>query len=515
MNATASEATPVIRFIETPAQRQRLDLIHHLLGFGRQMIVLSGEAGSGRSRFLQQIKHEAAENWQLVLINAETMVSTEQLLHSLTNAVLPDSQMAADSGQVFERLKQQLREINQSGQQLVVLLDNGDKLDPSALSHLLELVHASDELNELRAVVAVNAASDFVERAQHTSREAALVHVIDLPRLDPAAMDEMLDAIVHARGLDSSGLDAATRSTLIGEARGNPAQLISRLEAGLAAPSIPQRAFPRLKMLGGMAVVVLFGVLLVVVALSEKRDQAPATEALEPIEIILPGKHSSVAAETSASANNKHTPSAAVNEVTVKPPPAEQTVLELEIPPSPTPELQQEQSQTNDTAEPMSLPLSSPAAAAGASAVEIAQEPLEARPEIAPVLPPETAESAESTSVETSTVKASTEVEDVSVSEAPETNSYSGKWVLTQPETYYVIQLFGSRERTAARRFIRQHGLTDKATVFALSLEGAPWYVVVSGVYPHREAAGIAIEALPQSLRPTGAWPRTIASLKP
>ena len=91
---------------------------------------------------------------------------------------------------------------------------------------------------------------------------------------------------------------------------------------------------------------------------------------------------------------------------------------------------------------------------------------------------------------------------------------YSRKWVLTQSDEHYVLQLFGSREQAAARRFIAAHQLDSAAAVFELEHQGGPWFVVVTGMFASRDAARAAAASLPASLRATGAWPRTVATLR-
>ncbi|CAN0464231.1 unnamed protein product, partial [Phaeothamnion confervicola] len=91
---------------------------------------------------------------------------------------------------------------------------------------------------------------------------------------------------------------------------------------------------------------------------------------------------------------------------------------------------------------------------------------------------------------------------------------YSSAWVRRQKPQSLVVQLFGSRDRAATTRFIRDHGIGEKATVVEVKLKGAPWYVVVTGLYTTRSAASAAIRALPPSLAKQQPWPRAVSTLK-
>ncbi len=99
-------------------------------------------------------------------------------------------------------------------------------------------------------------------------------------------------------------------------------------------------------------------------------------------------------------------------------------------------------------------------------------------------------------------------------SDKPGTSTYTPKWVLTNKDSDYVIQLFGTRTRAAAESFIARHRLGEQAAVMALEHEGAPWFVVVHGLFADRAAAKSAIAALEGDLAGRGAWPRSIASLR-
>ena len=87
-------------------------------------------------------------------------------------------------------------------------------------------------------------------------------------------------------------------------------------------------------------------------------------------------------------------------------------------------------------------------------------------------------------------------------------------WLLEQEGTHYTVQLTGSRDRQSAVNFIRGRGLQGKAYWLRTIHRQKDWYVVVSGVYPSREAAIKAIRALPPDLRRHGPWARSVASVR-
>ena len=86
-------------------------------------------------------------------------------------------------------------------------------------------------------------------------------------------------------------------------------------------------------------------------------------------------------------------------------------------------------------------------------------------------------------------------------------------WLRAQDPSHYVIQLVGTRDKSAAARFLDKHRLGAEGTWFVTSHENKPWYVVVYGLYPDGAAARAAIKTLPRPLRDGAPWARSVASV--
>jgi DamX protein len=78
----------------------------------------------------------------------------------------------------------------------------------------------------------------------------------------------------------------------------------------------------------------------------------------------------------------------------------------------------------------------------------------------------------------------------------------------------FTLQLVGSRDRAAVRKFAREHAIAEPHAVFERDLKGRPWYSLVAGDYPDRAAAIAARERLPKALGRSGIWPRTFGSIQ-
>ncbi|OQX39352.1 MAG: hypothetical protein B0D88_09480 [Candidatus Sedimenticola endophacoides] len=113
-------------------------------------------------------------------------------------------------------------------------------------------------------------------------------------------------------------------------------------------------------------------------------------------------------------------------------------------------------------------------------------------------------------------------VEAAAPSGAPVVNATGGAaptprdeaWLLSRPAGAYTLQLIGVSNRLSAENFIDLHRLRGEALVLPLTVKGRPWYAVLLGSYPTRQAALAAQGKLPAALRGAGVWPRPIDSLR-
>lgn len=86
-------------------------------------------------------------------------------------------------------------------------------------------------------------------------------------------------------------------------------------------------------------------------------------------------------------------------------------------------------------------------------------------------------------------------------------------WLRSRNAGHYTLQLLGARDRTAIDAYVRRHGLNGNYVVFTRDLGGKPWYSLIYGDYPSRDAAVKAQAALPAGVRKKDVWPRTFASV--
>lgn len=510
-------------YLTTPAIRQRLDLLGHLLEFGHQMVVIQGEAGSGRSRMLRAVADQTRTTWRVIQCDGATIHTAPALLEALATALELGE---LDAG--VEDLRARLAEIELGGQLCILALDDAENLNDSARAMLFSLAYSEHQRGDLRVVIAGDAYTDFGEQLQAVAPEGAVIHVVDVPPLDIEELKTLALSVLPAAAEDSPLDEGLDLDQLAAAAEGNPGRMLASLQRGRPVPILlGKRAASAARAVGGAvrgfnirkyaAALAAAAFVLVAVAIGtllvsrHSENTTPGT-----VEITLPAP----SAQSPALAEQTMPPAAAPTVESLAPPSAGHEALPA--PPEPT------------------APVQEPDAVVAEAAAEIRADKAEAAP-ANPALPPPvpTLQSSEPTpspasaatkkALQTATspkplpTKAPVEqtaapkrqVKPVAKPAASTDETlYTAKWLKRQKPQHYVIQLFGSRDRAATTRFIRDHGLSEKATVLEVKLKGAPWFVVVTGLYTARTAANSAIRAMPAPLARQKPWPRAVSTLK-
>lgn len=519
-------------YLTTPALRQRLDLLSHLLEFGHQMVLLQGEVGSGRSRLLATVAEQARPNWRMISTNGALSGTAPALLATLTQALELGE---LDAG--VEDLRARLAEIELGGQLCILTLDDAENLDDGARAMLFSLAYSEHQRGDLRVVMTGDADSDFSERLQATAPEGAVFHVVDLPPLEIEELKILALSALPAAGGEALTDELLDLDQLAAAAGGNPGRMLASLRNAGHKPIHPgERAVAAARAMGGAlrgfnvrkytAVLAAAAFVLVAVAVGlvlASRHSANTQPGSVEISLPTPGDSKTVPVAatdtTSGAAQGQAGPATPATSA------------------APDPATAQLEAAAPVTAAPPPAETQPAAAQAVASSPAVIDSKLSSDAPPVVVAAPDTAvaatpiadksnsKSLQETNSKTAAAKPATEPRNpakhaakaavAAKAEASDDKSfYSSAWVKRQKPQAYVVQLFGSRERTAGAQFIRDHGLADKATTIEVTLKGEPWFVVVTGLYTTRAAASSAIHAMPPPLAKQKPWPRTVATLK-
>ena len=99
--------------------------------------------------------------------------------------------------------------------------------------------------------------------------------------------------------------------------------------------------------------------------------------------------------------------------------------------------------------------------------------------------------------------------------EAGPTTSSGAHWIRDQSAEHFTIQLLATPSQPSAQDLAARRDLAVRKTGwFKFLREGDPWYAVIHGVFPTRDAARAALVTLPADLRETPPWIRRFGDVK-
>lgn len=510
----------VVDYFDTPERSERLQLIVHLLNNAEDVPYLRGPSGSGKTRFAALLVDKTAEDYAVVWLDAGRV---EAVRDAVAGELGLHAQQMAWPGEAVEATGDKL---------LLLVVDNADDLELQNIGALFELHEAGARLLFLGAGGLSHLQGDWD------------LQFVDLP---PFSEEQSIEFLISRR----ADLTESLARSLHRAAGGLPGPLLNALSAmPEKAPKPPATAKETGTQRTGASMSVLLltgaGVLILVLVLV---FQDAINRLFEPAP-VEPEPSAEVAAETVAP------PARDVpEEVPEGPIVPEQLVhpIARQAQPEPLTAPQPEKAPESALSEVASISEPEPSLP---SPVKSAEPPAEVQEEPDPILdavieaaiaaaeqPPATAsESAEMmpespqkptqekpTQVAEVTVPASPAIappakpEPVAVSKPkatvkpPVSKAAQLKglpWLLAQKPGDYTLQLVGARDQAALHKFIAQHQIPSPHAIFQRELNGKPWYSLVGGVYPDRDAAVAERAKLKPPLNRAGVWPRTFVSIQ-
>lgn len=476
----------------SPTLQQRLDLIEHLIEFGRQIILLSGSVDSGKSTLLNYFTVAQRASWCPIPIHAGPGLTAEGLLGILAQKleIAPETAGPVSSDQV----RQRIAALERTGKVVVLLVDDAEQLLPETSTMVVKLAHADDQFAELRVLLAADLdQSALLETLQRAHPQHGLVHVVEIPRLIDTQVQSLIEQRMRAAELDAASYFSAQDYARIAAAGGGMVGMVVTLArqhmAGIAVPVTPVSPPRGIGGLTRLHVNVVFGILaaaaVAVGAWWATRNPLEPASQTESVALTPPPEQSSP-----------------METASVSPPSAPLTLEgELEVPASASTTAVDSGADDVPLRVPVEpdLPTADPIPAPVATAPPAATATVEAPVETAPPENP---------------LQAAIETPPSASSTGPSISNFSAEWLRKQPDSAHILQLFGVRERAAAERYRVQRGIINESAIVTGTLDGKPWYVVVYGYYPNRTAAVAAMRHLPSSLRDIQPWARSIGSLR-
>ncbi|MEN8760999.1 MAG: AAA family ATPase [Thiogranum sp.] len=504
---------------------QRLDLLTHLTQFGDSVILVSGPPGSGKTTLLSRFIAQSNNQWRLCLVDAADDFNR---FHERLADTLGSGSFSSD-----QELLNEWENHSDSFQLLVILVDNAEQLDESALDRLCAL-HGQASANRIRIILF--GIPEAQQRLKQTFEQKALplsTQRLEMPRLNEEETSSYLMYRLAVAGYSGESPFTATEvRAMCKAADGRPAAL-NRL-AGQALRerqerSNSKRLRPAIGKRRGNALawgLASLGILSVAVYLGWQRFYSPPGDAHQPNSQQRPMQEHplalpepiplSTAVQRSGTANMPKPAGSRANETVTEStriessltsqqaPPAEPPLLDstalsgpvirkdniIAVMPAPA-ETPAPDKETQEKAVPPAPPLEQPPLPESASLETVkAEKPAKPRVE---------------TAAQTAAIKQI---------QAKETLPHRESWLLEQPEAFFSLQLVGSRNEKSIANYIRRHKLDEhQAAYYRGHHQGAAWYVLMYGVYPTKTAALQGRDTLPAKIRKAKPWLRSLKSV--
>jgi DamX protein len=498
------------------AHKTQINVALQLLQASDRLLIVRGEAGIGKTAFLQGLSHRRTAGLKFCRMAAEAGMAFEELL----GRFLREAGLVREDEQLSVRLAAaRLADASRMGERAVLMLDDAHKADDVLLERLLSL--RADTIGEgapFGLVLSVEPGFDGrLESFRQNVENATQLHIINLyPYSEKQTLDYLAQRLALAGESGGNLLSESQRRDVHVRAKGVPAAINAEARrllaehAAKAAPAKPARkpkSNPRrLQALVAGAVVALVGGLyaaLLVVEQGSAVEPAVATAAVAtgndtPYGVSIPSQYgfepatqavadAGAAAEASLETGAAETIAAPVEaeaggEEAADAAPAAEAPAVVEAEPLPAPE--------------------SPIVADTAPAVDVA-EPVAAEP--APV-------------VTAQLTAAAPKAEPAVAPPGAETTEASppgaAQWLLARADDRYTIQIIGAGDRQVLQRYLARNPLLAEAALVHTVREDKDWFVAVLGDYPSWSAAKSAIAALPADVRKNGPFPRKFEVLK-
>ena len=482
MQAEVMDSRGPQAYFDTPERAERLQLVAHLVRNADAVPYVRGPKGAGKTRFAERLASIFRQEATLVELDGQAVPDVPAMVHQALGVAGEWPAAALDAVGDGE---------------LVVMVDNADRLDAAGMGALYALRKAGGRLVMLGA-------SDPAQLSGQWN-----IQLIDLPPFSERQAREFLNFLDAAEGAMLKDSELARLHRL---AKGQPGQIIDVLRGELASSGYwLGRVLPWKWLLGGSAALLVALVLWqqdAINALFQPVTPPPeAPPSTAPVVQTEPGQPIAIP------------PMGSEKPAPMTPPDVETATPSVAAEPEPEPAVA--------VASPQPATMAAAPEADGAAPVVSLQQtppatqvpaPVESTPEHAHAAAQE-AESkaavvAAGRAVPTEPVKPPA-VAGTTLKPAIDTGSGPDDlaWLRSRPGAHYTLQLLGARSREPIDLVIRDHRLPGRYAVFTRNLGGKPWHSLVYGDFPDREAALRALDNLPVDLRANEVWPRTFSSI--
>jgi DamX protein len=466
---------------------QRLKVLQGLVQGPDILVLVIGEPGSGKTTLLNRYRAAADGQWKAVRILTEPDTASPRTTDTLDRGGYPAYVM-------------------QDSENPIVIVDDAHRLPQKELEFLFQEALLPGSTNKIKKLFLFGE-SDLYTRAirlaaTYTSQPA--VNRIYLPGLTEAQTGAYLQHRLSAAGYRGKNPFNSSAVKDIHQTSGGYPGAVNEiadqwLRVKYSAKEEAQGLLQQISASGRRAAVWVAGgvIILLLAVLWYFQNQAPevskpsdkqAAKTVFRRKIPQGQQAANTVIRKKVSAAKTEAPPATEAE-TLQPPAVETEPLSpvAETPTQPAPAMQTHQPAQTKTA------VSEPPAAAPAK--EAPAEKMQIQPTPPPAAPSTAATSA---------------------AKADKRTVEREKWLLSQDPASYTIQIMGVFNEPSLLDFIIKNQLLEQSEIayYETTFQGKPWYQLLYGLYPTKQAAEKAAAELPENIRRAGPWIRKMSTIQ-
>lgn len=486
-------------------RRQVLDQLLHLCQFSNQLLVITGEAGVGKTRIAHALADSLEENDHLCFLALNPGQSLDQLLKAIAESFnLPLNENASIDELIRDIEKFiEMHALNQDEENdglVLLIIDNAEHLDPASAAVLGSLLENKPQPYPLHVVLVGEPV--LVSRINTIESENLQISDFHLPAF---TLSETVDYLNFRMEMsDYLGPEIFTEAIVDPwwrQAHGQLSLIHESAQDKLLQSVLPQAesrriGFPILHVFAVAAVIAVAGVFYLYL------DKTPEKNIAVTVTKSVSVAQSSIAVTTSQSVVDTQTPVEPILKTLPAVPVDEPVATELPT----ASEVVENKTVTESVAPGTTLPV----------------QPVEVKKE-EPVVTESVATTTPSNALANNTIETNpTSAADITrltepkprVSNPSENFSPDEQEILSWSAAQFTIQILGVSNLKSAQEFVGSQTNKSDLLIFETRRAGKKWYVVVTGHYASNAEARSAITGLPVKQRESGPWPRQVKGIQ-
>ena len=301
---------------------EHLELLQHLSQYGNSILVLSGEALSGKTTLLHQFRIAIRESMSMTHLDASENFDSVALFKHLTDAFQLASVEESETA-LKEKTDSLLEAMRSNGQNYLLIIDDAEKLPSKTLEVLLFLVNAQAS-GQVVFHVAMFGETAIQNTLHGVGKEFDKEKLVNIIELKPLSLEDTQAYIAHCITKAGGDLETMLTTTELEEiyarSKGyigrsaSECALVLKAHSGVSVPSSASMLGQhKVKLIAGAALALIFtvGITLVNTLLNSGTanmrvvDTSPLPAGIQPPEVVIQALRTAKKVHASLANKNK------------------------------------------------------------------------------------------------------------------------------------------------------------------------------------------------------------------